>query len=143
MDKQRQYERVFKHFDEDGDGKISAGELQQCVQSMGGGVRMSLEECKAAVELMDSDGDGLLCMEDFLKLVEGGGDDEKTKDLMGAFKMYEMEGCGYISPKSLKRMLSRLGESRSLGECKTMIARFDLNGDGVLCFDEFKSMMAC
>jgi calcium-binding protein CML len=55
--------------------------------------------------------------------------------------MYEMDGCGYITPKSLRRMLSRLGESKSVDECTTMIAQFDLNGDGVLNFDEFRTMM--
>lgn len=31
--------------------------------------------------------------------------------------------------------------SRRLDECQVMIRRFDLNGDGVLTFDEFKTMM--
>ncbi|CAI9088963.1 OLC1v1023435C1 [Oldenlandia corymbosa var. corymbosa] len=142
MDKQRQYERVFNHFDEDGDGRISALELQNCIGSLIG-APMSMAECVAAVEMMDSDGDGLVSMEEFVRMVEGGGEEERVKELKEAFKMYEMdEGCGFIHPKSLKRMLSRLGESRSLGDCRNMIARFDLNGDGVLCFDEFKIMMS-
>ncbi|GKV07952.1 hypothetical protein SLEP1_g19648 [Rubroshorea leprosula] len=74
-------------------------------------------------------------------MVEGGEEEERVKDLREAFKMYEMDGGGCITPKSLKRMLSRLGESRSLDECKVMIAQFDLNGDGVLNFDEFRAMM--
>ncbi|KAG2710585.1 hypothetical protein I3843_04G033600 [Carya illinoinensis] len=132
-------ENVFNHFDENRDGRISPSELQQCVVAIGG--ELSLAEAETVVELLDSDGDGLLELEDFVRLTEGGEEEEKVKDLREAFKMYEMDGCGCITPKSLKRMLSRLGESKSLDECEFMIAQFDLNGDGVINFDEFRSMM--
>jgi calcium-binding protein CML len=38
-------------------------------------------------------------------------------------------------------MLAKLGEHRDIAECQAMICRFDLDGDGVLSFDEFKTMM--
>ncbi|KAK8673447.1 hypothetical protein V6N13_111782 [Hibiscus sabdariffa] len=130
------YERVFNRFDENGDGKISPAELQRCVKAIGG--ELSQVEAEVAVEGLDTDGDGLLGLEGFIRLVDEVGE----KDLKEAFKMYEMEaGCGFITPKSLKEMLGRLGESRSLQDCKLMIARFDLNGDGVINFDEFRLMM--
>ncbi|XAR51985.1 hypothetical protein NMG60_11006807 [Bertholletia excelsa] len=140
MEKTEQYEYVFKHFDGNGDGKISAVELQLCVGSIGG--ELSEEEAEAAVLLMDSDGDGELGLEDFVRLMEGGEDDEKVKELIEAFKMYEMDGSGCITPKSLRKTLRKLGESSTTDECKSMIARYDLNGDGVLNFDEFKIMMS-
>ncbi|CAJ1947610.1 unnamed protein product [Sphenostylis stenocarpa] len=139
MDKLTQYVRVFNHFDENGDGKISPSELRQCVEVIGG--EISWLEAEAVVELLDSDKDGLVGLDDFVRFVEEGEEEEKVKDLREAFKMYEMEGCGCITPKSLKRMLGRLGECKSIDECEAMIARFDLNGDGVLSFDEFRVMM--
>lgn len=139
MDKITMYGRVFDHFDEDGDGKISAREVRQCVEAMGGA--MTEDEAEAAVEYLDCDGDGLVGLDDFVRFIEGGKEEEKVNDLKEAFKMYEMDESGCITPKSLKRMLSKLGQSRSLPECQTMISRFDLNGDGVLTFDEFKVMM--
>ncbi|EMS67800.1 putative calcium-binding protein CML25/26 [Triticum urartu] len=64
-----------------------------------------------------------------------------------AFAMYatgggEEEGAG-ITPASLRRMLGKLlgAEKMGLEECRAMICRFDLNGDGVLSFDEFRVMM--
>ncbi|CAI9752586.1 unnamed protein product [Fraxinus pennsylvanica] len=147
MDKHQQYERAFNHFDANGDGKISALELQQCVNvvgSLGRGGELSLADAEVAVVLIDSDGDGLLCFEDFVKLVEFGvGEEEKADDLKKTFRLYEMEGSGCITPNSLKRMLSRLGEIRTIEDCSVMINHFDLNGDGVLNFDEFKVMMSC
>lgn len=66
---------------------------------------------------------------------------EKVEDLRKAFRLYENDGTDCITPKSLNRVLDRLGESRSVDECVGMINQFDLNGDGVLNFDEFKAMM--
>nr|AAM95458.1 calmodulin-like protein [Datura metel] len=133
-------ERVFTYFDENGDGKVSPVELRRCVRAVGG--ELTEEEAEMAVRLSDSDGDGLLGLEDFTKLMEGMEEERnKESELIGAFGMYEEKEGGYITPKSLKRMLSRLGESTSIDKCKVMIRRFDLNGDGVLSFDEFKVMM--
>ena len=70
-----------------------------------------------------------------------GDEERKIEELREAFMMYAMEGSECITPKSLKRMLSRLGESTRLEDCCVMIGEFDLNGDGVLSFDEFKLMM--
>ncbi|CAK7339947.1 unnamed protein product [Dovyalis caffra] len=133
---------VFDCFDEDGDGKISAAELRSCITSVGG--QLSIEEAEAAVSSSDVDGDGLLGFQDFQSLMAGSSasEEEKAEELKQAFGRYETEpGSGCITPNSLKRMLSRLGESRSINDCKAMIRTFDLNGDGVLSFREFAVMM--
>ncbi|KAD7478708.1 hypothetical protein R6Q59_005535 [Mikania micrantha] len=141
MDKNQQYQSVFRHINQNGDGKISPPELQICIGKIGGD--LSLEDAEMAAALMDSDGDGMLSMEDLVKVVESANEEEKFSDLKKAFKMYEeIEGSGCITPKSLRRMLSKLGESRTVDDCKVMIAKFDVNGDGVLSFDEFRVMMA-
>uniref|UniRef100_A0A453KEF0 EF-hand domain-containing protein n=1 Tax=Aegilops tauschii subsp. strangulata TaxID=200361 RepID=A0A453KEF0_AEGTS len=45
--------------------------------------------------------------------------------------------------EEVRRMLGKLLGSEKMGleECRAMICRFDLNGDGVLSFDEFRVMM--
>ncbi|XP_058228110.1 putative calcium-binding protein CML23 [Rhododendron vialii] len=124
---------VFNHFDDDGNGngKISPKELRLCVGSMGGD--LSEGEAEATVVLMDSYGDGELGFKDFVRLIEGGEEEEeeKVKELREAFRMYEMgDGCECITPKSLRKMLRKLGKSNtSIEECKVMIAQFDLDGD--------------
>lgn len=134
-------QQVFGYLDEDGDGKISPAELQSCVNTMGG--KLSSEEAMAAVRSSDSDGDGLLGFEDFRSLMEEScSEEERREELKLAFSMYENKpGSGCITPSSLKRMLTQLGESTSIDDCKAMIHSFDLNGDGVLSFQEFSLMM--
>ncbi|XP_044511095.1 calcium-binding protein CML39-like [Mangifera indica] len=136
-----QLQKVFNYFDENGDGRISAAELQSCLRTVGG--ELSAAEAEAAVQSSDLNGDGHLDFYEFHKLMENGSVDEeqKNRDLREAFGMYVMEGSSCITPASLKRMLSRLGESSSIDDCKAMIRAFDLNGDGVLSFEEFAIMM--
>ncbi|KAF5793687.1 putative serine/threonine-protein phosphatase with EF-hands [Helianthus annuus] len=135
--KSSDYKRVFNHFDEDNNGMISSLELHRRL-GMICGEEILIEDVEFVVESVQSDGE--LRFDDFYSLVESE-EDEKIEDLRKAFRMYETDGSDCITPMSLNRMLSRLGESRSVDECVGMIRQFDLNGDGVLNFDEFKAMM--
>uniref|UniRef100_A0A803MZ76 EF-hand domain-containing protein n=2 Tax=Chenopodium quinoa TaxID=63459 RepID=A0A803MZ76_CHEQI len=140
----RDIEKVFRYIDENGDGKISPAELRKCVKAVDT-QRLSVEEATAAVECSDLDGDRLLSLDDFGRLMQGNGllEEEKRDELREAFFMYndKKNELGFITPKSLKRMLTRLGEPKSIHKCKAMIRVYDLNGDGVLSFEEFAIMM--
>jgi calcium-binding protein CML len=152
---------VFAAFDKDGDGKISAAELRGSMTAALG-EDVSEEEAAAILATVDADGDGLLDQEEFSRLgaaasheradgVAGDKADDaevRRRCLKEAFAMYATEGAdegARITPASLMRMLSKLLESSTekmeLEECRAMICRFDLDGDGVLSFDEFMVMM--
>ncbi|KAI3761887.1 hypothetical protein L1987_52309 [Smallanthus sonchifolius] len=65
-----------------------------CIERIG--EELSSEEAEIVAELMDSDGDGLLSLEDLVRVVESANDEEKANELKMAFRMYEdVEGCGY------------------------------------------------
>ncbi|KAM0884616.1 hypothetical protein ACQ4PT_030864 [Festuca glaucescens] len=135
---------VFDAFDKDGDGKVSASELR-CGLGSTLGEDVSEEDAAALLAAVDADGDGLLDQEEFSRLAGGAQEEDdliKRKCLMEAFGMYASSSSTMITPASLRRTLSRLG-SHELGveECRAMICRFDLDGDGVLSFDEFRVMM--
>ncbi|KAK1647414.1 hypothetical protein QYE76_065380 [Lolium multiflorum] len=142
---------VFAAFDKDGDGKVSASELRCGLESTLG-EDVSEEDAAAILAAADGDGDGLLNQEEFSRLAAGAheNDDDvaKRRCLMEAFGMYAASSSTedmtttMITPASLRRTLSRLG-SHELGveECRAMICRFDLDGDGALSFDEFRVMM--
>ncbi|KAI3794331.1 hypothetical protein L1987_36960 [Smallanthus sonchifolius] len=139
MNQSTDYKRVFDHFDEDRNGVISPSELQRCVGLIYDD-EILVEELQIVIDSLQGS-DGQLGFEDFISLMESEKEEEKLEDLKKAFGMYEMDGTDCITPMSLNQMLSRLGESTSVDECVGMIHRFDLNGDGVLNFDEFRAMM--
>ncbi|KAK8717540.1 hypothetical protein V6N13_044803 [Hibiscus sabdariffa] len=130
---------VFRYFDGDDNGKISALELRAYFGSIG--EYMSHEDAQMVINELDSDGDGMLDYQDFLKLMKVENRDED--DLKKAFEMFELEkGSGCITPKGLQMMLNRLGDAKSYDECVAMIQVFDIDGNGVLDFHEFHQMMA-
>ncbi|KAM3354794.1 hypothetical protein ACQJBY_025504 [Aegilops geniculata] len=137
------FSSVFASFDRDADGRISAEELRLCMKAALG-EDVSAEDAEALVASADADGDRLLDEQEFLRLVarpETEAEEERFRGLREAFAMYEVKGEGCITPASLMRMLARLGSEQGIEECHAMIRRFDLNGDGVVCFEEFKIMM--
>lgn len=133
---------VFRHFDQDRDGRISCSELRASFVSIGEEVPAAAVE--AAIADLDSDGDRLLDFQDFVRLMEREGEkgEEEEEELRKAFEMFEaVKGSGRITPRGLQRMLGRLGDERSLEECEAMIRAYDLDGDGELDFHEFHRMM--
>ncbi|MFS7944547.1 putative EF-hand domain pair protein CML [Helianthus anomalus] len=53
---------VFNHFDENGDGKITASELQNWLKNK---LHLSDEEAEMVASSSDADGDGVFGLEDF------------------------------------------------------------------------------
>ncbi|XP_072965704.1 probable calcium-binding protein CML41 [Typha angustifolia] len=143
----REFHEAFRLFDADGDGKISSGELRAFLAWAGESVAAG--EADRVVAELDSDGDGLMDYGDFMRLMMerngggGGGGGGGDEDLRRAFEMFEVEkGSGCITPKGLQRVLSRLGDVKTSEECAAMIRAYDLDGNGVLDFDEFQRMMS-
>ncbi|KAL3840053.1 hypothetical protein ACJIZ3_024644 [Penstemon smallii] len=69
---------------------------------------------------------------------------DKNGDGLRAFKVFDLDGDGFISCEELQIALSRLGlwdEHCSGQDCKDMIGMFDTNSDGFVDFEEFKDMV--
>ena len=137
--KKDELKEVFRHFDGDGDGKISATELRSYFGSIG--EYMSHEEAQGVIDDLDSDGDKLLDFQDFMKLMMKP-NEEGDDDLKMALELFELEKKGCITPKGLQKMLNRLGDTKSYDECVAMIQVYVAIGNGVLDFQEFHQMMA-
>ncbi|GGP14794.1 calcium-binding protein [Nonomuraea glycinis] len=61
----------FERFDTDGDGLLTAAEIRQANQALGG-LGASESEIEAFIAGADSDGDGRIGLEEFAALVGGG-----------------------------------------------------------------------
>ncbi|KAF2909081.1 hypothetical protein DAI22_11g000256 [Oryza sativa Japonica Group] len=116
---------VFAAFDKDGDGKVSASELRGCMAAALG------RRCPRRRRRRSSQRPTPTATACWTT---------RRRSTMYA----EEEETAVITPASLRRMLRRLGSEHQrleMEECRAMICRFDLNGDGVLSFDEFRVMM--
>ncbi|XP_039140286.1 probable calcium-binding protein CML41 [Dioscorea cayenensis subsp. rotundata] len=148
--KVEQLQQVFQYLDNDKDGKISAEEIQRFFAGVGEEVPVKV--AKAAIDGLDSGGDGKLEFEDFVALMEmkrngssdGDGDGDDDEVLKMAFEVFEGRGEGIrgrITAEGLQKVLRRVGEEKSLRECKAMITAYDLDGNGEIDFHEFHCMM--
>ncbi|KAJ0968726.1 hypothetical protein J5N97_021603 [Dioscorea zingiberensis] len=130
--------------DSNGDGKISPLELREVLENLGYEKSTAREEAAGMVKEMDRDGDGFIDLEEFMKVVFAGEDDYKgmKEELMQAFMVFDVDKNGFITAKELRRVLVGLGHGKcSDEECRAMIRAVDKNGDGLVDFNEFQSMM--
>ncbi|KAL3525773.1 hypothetical protein ACH5RR_014145 [Cinchona calisaya] len=128
---------IFEQFDSDNDGKISANDIKALWESVG--EYLSPEAAQNLIKNLDNDGDKLIDFQGFLRLTEAKSDDQAIKE---AFELFESEkGSGRITPKSLNRTLSHLGESSPYGDTVSMIKAFKTGEDWKLDYDEFYRMM--
>lgn len=139
---------IFDKFDTNRDGKISQEEYKSAVElitmgkgrSGGGGAKTSKTERAKEFKAADSNGDGFIDFEEFVKIHEN---TEITinGDIENAFEVFDVDGNGKISPEELLEVLSRLGEKSSLDACSKIVRGLDADGDGYINMDEFMIMM--
>ncbi|KAJ6381104.1 hypothetical protein OIU77_029906 [Salix suchowensis] len=148
---------VFATFDKNGDGFITKQELRESFKNIR--IFMTEKEVEEMVVKVDANGDGLVDFEEFCILCKAtgvrdqGGDDEREGqvagqdggegDLKEAFDVFDKDKDGLISVEELGLMLCSLGlkEGGRVQDCEEMIRKVDMDGDGMVNFDEFKKMM--
>ena len=68
VDSKEEMRNLFRAFDRDGNGFVSASELREMMARLG--MRISAEEVERMVKKADADGDGKVNYEEFVKMME-------------------------------------------------------------------------
>ncbi|KAK6914561.1 EF-hand domain [Dillenia turbinata] len=134
--------RVFQMFDKNGDGRITKKELNDSLENLG--IFISDKDLIQMIEKIDVNGDGCVDMEEFGTLYQTIMDEkDEEEDMREAFNVFDQNGDGYISVEELRSVLSSLGlkQGRTVEDCKKMIMKVDVDGDGMVNYNEFKQMM--
>jgi len=121
-------------------GTIELHELQQVMRKLG--QNPTEAELIEMIQSVDDNGDHEIDFEEFLLLMKHRiGERDPEKELRDAFSVFDTDGSGSIDRKELKRLMKKLGQALTEAELDAMMDEVDLNGDGVISFEEFKTMM--
>ncbi|XP_058760025.1 calmodulin-like protein 7 [Vicia villosa] len=152
---EEELKKVFSTFDKNGDGFITRQEFMESLR-----IFMNEKEIDDIIVKFDSNKDGLIDFDEFCLLTREcmGGGEKKEKEgvnskerdleelegsLKEAFDVFDKDNDGLISEEELGFVLNALGlrEGKKIEECKEMIRKVDMDGDGMVDFNEFKIMM--
>ena len=101
---------AFSLLDKDGDGTISAKDLDSVMHLLG---RNPTEaELQDMINGADDNGDGALDFSEFLTMLAKDTDEVATdseEEMMDAFKVFDEDGNGYINPTELGHVMNNLG----------------------------------
>lgn len=131
---------AFDLFDADQGGSVDTKELKAAMTSLG------FESKNGSIFQMicelDSDGNGNLDFNEWFGLMTAKVGDKNTKaHYAKIFAMYDDERTGFLSAKNLRRVAQDLGETISEQEIQELIARADLDQDGLVSEEEFYNIL--
>jgi calmodulin len=144
-EKRAEIEEAFRLFDKNGNGTITAEDLRSVLRALG--YDPSPDETSDMLKEMGvsssstNDG-GSVDLNSFVAFmatkVPLAGFEEEIRN---AFRLFDKDGDGFITPAELKTVLGRLGENLTDEDVTAMIAEADTDGDGQVSFEEFKKIM--
>lgn len=129
---------AFRAFDGDDDGHITEAELGGILRSLGY-KSSSDQDIRAMMERGDKNHDGLLSLEEFLDMntanLQLG---ELAGPLRASFEALNVDGSDFLTGDELFDGLRNVGVEITPEDCQDIIASMDVDGDGVVSFEDFK-----
>ncbi|KAK6167611.1 hypothetical protein SNE40_021595 [Patella caerulea] len=140
--------QTFDLFDKNQDGKISSEELGCVLRTLGHDY--TAIEIDEMIKNADTNENGYVEYDEFLQLMKRWStthpsasgaaavvepeqsDEDRRKE---TFKVFDMDGNGYIDEHELRYVMRRLGENLEEEDVKAMFHLADLNGDGLIDYD--------
>ncbi len=131
--------KIFKEIDQNGDGKLSKEEILEGYDKFFGKA-MDKADIEKMFDSVDSDRSGFIEYSEFVVASMNEKNVLTNDKLQAAFKMFDKDNSGTISPDEIKEVLG-FGQSLSEAAVNDIIKQVDENGDGEISFDEFAVMM--
>lgn len=131
-------EQTFKKLDTNKDGKLSREELLAGYSQIRGDTAEA--EVDKIFELADTDGSGVIEYSEWMVASMNKSTMLDEDKLWKAFKLFDVENNDQIKASELRKVLGG-GKAVHKKIWDDLIAEGDINKDGVIRFDEFKTLM--
>ena len=84
---------------------------------------------------------GTIDYDEFVEMMIKREDEEENDDVAQAFKVFDRDVDGLISDDEIRETMNNLGEDLREAELKAIVAKADVNGDGLIVYTEFARLM--
>ena len=150
--------KLFLVFEDGDSGVLSFSEFNEAIKEIG--LDPSSEQVKRLFNRVDSDGNGRIDFEEFLKLFKMVSNKEKDKtddnnetqedpivdddrrQSLQLLKLFDKDGDGSLSVSEWQTVLNRMGMKCNPKEAQALFSNVDSNGDGKIDIDEFMRYLA-
>ena len=149
--------KLFLVFEQGESGVLSFNEFNEAIHEIG--LDPSSDQVKRLFNRVDSDGNGRIDFEEFLKLFllvnkgkkkdsnkedsdEPPAIDEERRKSLKLMKLFDTDGDGVLSVSEWQTVLNRMGMKCTSKEAKALFRNVDSNGDGKVDLDEFMQYLS-
>lgn len=132
---------MFMSMDTNHDGTVTTAELRAGLRETGVDVTERLEDM---IVHLDADGSGVLDYTEFLAATMDWKLHHDEDTVRAAFSKFDQDGSGFIDRRELAKLLGdrRVLDAMQVKEgAEDIFATVDMNGDGLISFDEFYAMV--
>ena len=130
--------KLFKLVNENGDGKLRKNELKKTLLKFVTEEFLEKYDFDGIFAMLDGDNKGFINYEEFLRAALGRKDILTDEILSYAFIYFDPEGSGFIKKKKIKSILGNKIDNITF---QSIFDEIDLDKDGKISFDDFKSML--
>ncbi|OZC12173.1 EF hand [Onchocerca flexuosa] len=136
-----EYYQVFNVFDTDGSGAIGIDELESAMRNLG--LEPQKNELEQIIEEVDQMGNHEIDFHEFCDVMKRMSDKQNSWNdvTRECFVVFDRSEVGVISKKDFQYILNELGDIRDKAVVDDIFAEADVDGDGVLDYDEFTFMV--
>lgn len=130
------FQETFTMYDKKGEGTLTPKDLPNLMRACG--LNPTNAEIQATIEDMDEELEGLINFETFSKMMLANIKDEDPEEkIREAFKVFDMEGNGFMEAAELREVMTSLGERLTEEEANDLIKEADNDNDGMVNYEEF------
>ena len=132
---------IFKELDESGEGLLSKEELKKGYDKFFSD-KLSENDFDEIMKIIDQDNSGEISIEEFLRATINYENLATEKNLKLAFDYFDKDHSGTLTPDEIREVLGLSDDNEKTKKIVNDIMKdIDINGDGVISYDEFKLMM--
>uniref|UniRef100_A0A1I7VRM1 EF hand family protein n=1 Tax=Loa loa TaxID=7209 RepID=A0A1I7VRM1_LOALO len=136
-----EYRQVFNVFDTDGSGAIGIDELESAMRNLG--LEPQKNELEQIIEEVDQMGNHEIDFHEFCDVMKRMSEKQNSWNdvTRECFAVFDRGEGGVVSKKDFQYILTELGDIRNKAVIDEIFAEADVDGDGVLDYDEFAFMV--